>query len=139
MAAFDEDGEVDLGISLESVATIVDLARAIQGGEETGRQEFADEEGGEGLSEEEIEDVSEDALGAFIGELNEDEQAALIALAWIGRGDYGPDDWEEARTLATERNAGRNAATYLISMEMLGDLLSEGVAAFGLSLEEIER
>ncbi len=139
MAAFDEDGEIDLGISLVAVATVVDLARAIQGSEEAGREEFEAEEGGEGLSEEESDDVSEEALDEFLGELNEDEQAALIALAWIGRGDYGAEEWDEARTLAAERNAGRDAAAYLGSMEMLGDLLAEGLAAFGLSIEEIER
>jgi hypothetical protein len=139
MAAIDEDGEIDLGISLTTVATIVELARATQGSEEAGREEYEAEEASEGLSEEESEDVSDAALEAFIDELNEDEQAALIALAWIGRGDYEAEDWEEARALAAERNAGRDAGSYLGSMEMLGDLLSEGVAAFGLSLEEIER
>ena len=139
MAAFDEDDGIDLGISLTLVATVVDLARAIQGSEEAGREEYEEEEAAEGLSEEESEDLSEDALETLIEELNEDEQAALIALAWIGRGDYGAEDWEEARTLAAERNAGRDAAAYLASMDMLGDLLSEGVAAFGLSLEEVER
>lgn len=139
MAAFDEDGEIDLGISLLAVATVVDLARAIAGSEEAGRDEFEEEEAAEGLSEEESDDISEEALEEFLGELNEDEQAALIALAWIGRGDFGVDDWDEARALAAERNAGHSAAAYLGSMEMLGDLLAEGLAAFGLSLEEIER
>ena len=40
----------------------------------------------------------------FIADLNEDEQASLIALAWIGRGDYAGPEFEEARTLAKERN-----------------------------------
>lgn len=139
MAAFDEDGEVDLGISLVAVATVVDLARAIHGREEAGREEFEAEEGAEGLSEEESDDISDEALAEFLDELNEDEQAALIALAWIGRGDYGAEEWDEARALAAERNDGRDAASYLGSMEMLGDLLAEGLAAFGLSIEEIER
>jgi hypothetical protein len=83
--------------------------------------------------------MTEDALHDFILELNEDEQAALIALAWTGRGDYGPEDWEEATRLAAERNIGSDAAGYLMGMDMLGDLLAEGVAAFGLSIEDVER
>ncbi len=41
--------------------------------------------------------------------------------------------------LAAERNAKGDAGVYLTGMEGLGDLLSEGVAAFGLAIEEVER
>ncbi len=140
MAAFDEDGEVDLGISLEAVATVVDLSRAIQGKEESDPGQVSEDDNSEAaLLQEDPDDMSEDALRDFIAELNEDEQASLIALAWIGRGDYGPEEWDEARALATERSDGRDTPAYLMSMDMLGDLLAEGVAAFGLSIEEIER
>lgn len=130
------DDEVDLGISLETVATIIDHARAVQGEEEAELGAAADDGGDEDPVED---DLTEDSLRAFITELNEDEQAALIALAWVGRGDYGPEEWEEACGLAAERNDGRDAADYLLGMDNLGDLLAEGVAAFGLSIEEIER
>ncbi|MBX9700563.1 MAG: DUF3775 domain-containing protein [Acetobacteraceae bacterium] len=140
MAAFDEDGEVDLGISLEAVATVVDLVRAIQGKEESDPGQVSEDDNSEAaLLQEDPDDMSDDALRDFIAELNEDEQASLIALAWVGRGDYGPDEWDEARALAAERNEGRDASAYLMSMDMLGDLLAEGVAAFGLSIEEVER
>ena len=138
MAARDEDDEeFDLGISLESVAAIVDAARAVQEGEESGALSRADEDE-EGLDAEDDENMDEDALRAFISELNEDEQAALIALAWVGRGDYEADDWEEARNLARERNI-RDPATYLLGIEMLGDMLEEGLEALGLSLGDVER
>jgi hypothetical protein len=79
------------------------------------------------------------ALAAFIDELAEEEQAALIALAWIGRGDFDAEEWEEAKRLAMERNQGRDTAAYLLSMDMVGDLIAEGLAAFGIAEEEIER
>lgn len=140
MAAFDDNGDVDLGISLETVATVVDLARAMQGKEETDPAQLSEDDNSEAaLLQENPEDMTEDALREFIEELNEDEQAALIALAWIGRGDYGAEDWDEARGLAAERNEGRDTAAYLLAMDMLGDLLAEGVAAFGLSIEDVER
>jgi hypothetical protein len=135
----DDDG-VDLGISLEAVAAIVDHARALQGTEETGTEPTGEDENSEAaLLESSPDDLTEDSLRAFIAELNEDEQASLIALAWTGRGDYGPDEWDEARALAAERNEGRDTAEYLLQMDNLGDLLAEGVAAFGLSIEDIER
>ena len=136
MAARDEDEEFDLGISLEAVAAIVDAARAVQEGEESGAL-AREEEDEEGLDAEDDENMDEDALRAFIADLNEDEQASLIALAWIGRGDYSAEEWEEARNLAKERNV-RDPAEYLLGIDMLGDMLEEGLAELGLSLEDAD-
>ncbi len=136
----DDDEDVDLGISLETVATVVLMARALQAIEEPDSAEAVEDADSEAaLLQENPDDISDDALRLFIGELNEDEQTALIALTWIGRGDYGPEDWEEALRLAGDRNEGQDAATYLLNTDMVGDLLAEGVAAFGLSIEDVER
>ena len=139
MARAPDDDDVDLGVSLETVATVVDLARAIQVKEETDADQATEDANSEAaLLQESPDDMTEDSLRQFIDELNEDEQAALIALAWVGRGDYGPEDWEEARSLAAERNES-GTASYLLEMDMLGDLFAEGVASFGLSIEDVER
>lgn len=130
----DDESDVDLGVSLETVATVVDHIRAIQG-EDTNERDTEDEDE-EGIGED---DFDEGTLAAFIDELNEDEQAALVALAWTGRGDYEAEEWEEAVRLAKERGAGTDTAAYLLSMDMAGDLISEGLAAFGIAIEEIER
>ena len=138
----DEDDEVDLGVSLEVIATIVDLANAVQSPEEGTMgdgdedEELDDDADSDDLADE---DATLDMLTEYIDELNEDQQAALIALAWVGRGDYDAEGWDEALKLAYERNAKGTAAEYLVDMQGLGDLLSEGVAAFGLSVEEVER
>ncbi|PWC30071.1 DUF3775 domain-containing protein [Teichococcus aestuarii] len=130
----DDESEVDLGVSLETVATVVDHIRAVQGEDTNERDtEYEDEDK---VSDE---DFDEGTLATFIDELNEDEQAALVALAWVGRGDYEPEEWEEAHRLAKERGAGTDTATYLLSMDMAGDLISEGLAAFGIAIEEVER
>jgi hypothetical protein len=140
MSGLPDDDDIDLGISLEAVAAIVDHARALQGKEETEPEQASEDENSEAaLLQETPDDMTEESLRAFIAELNEDEQASLIALSWVGRGDYGPEEWDEARALAVERNEGRDAADYLLAMDNLGDLLAEGVAAFGLSIEDIER
>ena len=131
-----EEGEdFDLGISLEVVATVVDLANAVQEAEEAriGGGDDDDEEDGDEDA------ISEEMLTDYIDELNEEQQVALIALAWVGRGDYEAEEWAEALKLAAERNAKGDASAYLSGMEGLGDLLSEGVGAFGLAIEEVER
>jgi hypothetical protein len=132
----DDDDGIDLGISLQIVATVVDLAHALQ---ETEEAALGDDDEDEPLDSDEDDEVSEEMLTDYIDELNEEEQVALIALAWVGRGDYEPEEWEDAVKLATERNAGGSASSYLSGLEGLGDLLSEGLAAFGLSIEEVER
>lgn len=133
MARDEEEPEVDLGISLETVATVIDRARAVQSAD-ADAEPYDDEE------PDSRDDTAErEALAAFIDELAEEEQAALIALAWIGRGDFDAEEWEEAKRLAMERNQGRDTAAYLLSMDMVGDLIAEGLAAFGIAEEEIER
>jgi hypothetical protein len=136
MAKAPDDDEVDLGISLVTVATVVDHARALQGDGELDADADNDEDDDE-LDEEE--ESSAEAFSEFIDTLNDDERAALVALAWTGRGDYGPEDWAEALALAADRDETGDTAEYLLGMEGVGDLLSEGVAAFGLSLEEVDR
>jgi Protein of unknown function (DUF3775) len=77
-------------------------------------------------------------LRAAIDELNVDEREELLALMWLGRGDYDAESWsealQEARSTAT---AGESA--YLLGTPVLGDYLEEGVSALGLSLEDFER
>ncbi len=71
--------------------------------------------------------MDEDALRAFIADLNEDEQASLIALAWLGRGDIRRRGWD--RRAAWPKSGTRaTTAEYLLGMEMLGDLLEEGLS-----------
>jgi hypothetical protein len=135
MSQAEEEGEeFDLGISLEIVATVVDLANAVQDAEE-GLLSGGDDED----DEDDEDEITEEMLTDFIDELNEEQQVALIALAWVGRGDYEPEEWEEALKIAAERNARGDASAYLTGMEGLGDLLSEGAGAFGIAIEEVER
>ena len=85
---------------------------------------------------EDADEIDDTEAAEMVDALNADEQAALIALAWIGRGDYDAEDWEEAITLAAERNEEGDAGEYLLGTDLVGDLITEGLAAFGLLIEE---
>lgn len=76
-------------------------------------------------------------LTQFIDALDLDEQCALVALTWIGRGDFEPEAWREAETLAAGR---RDDATsrYLIGVPLLPDYLEEALAAFGCSCRDFD-
>jgi hypothetical protein len=84
----------------------------------------------DGLAEEEVGDHREMELKSLLNDLNVDETADLIALMWIGRGDYDVAEWTEAVTEARRYNV-RRAATYLLGRPMLGDWLEEGLEAIG--------
>jgi uncharacterized protein DUF3775 len=88
-----------------------------------------------------LEDFSDDATQAelkeFIRDLNEDEQANLVALAWVGRGSFAPEEFDEA--LATARAERNNrTADYLLGMPLLPDYLEEGLDRLGYSVEDTE-
>lgn len=96
---------------------------------------------GDDLSVEILEDrpgdpTLEELMGA-IDVLNEDEGLELIALAWIGRGDFEPEEWDEAIEAAREVPEKR-IANYLTQMPLLGDYLEEGLARFDLNCTEYE-
>jgi hypothetical protein len=71
-----------------------------------------------------------------IDELNEEAQIELVALTWLGRGDYtGPDEWQEALDEANSRHAEINTAEYLLGNPLLADYLEEGLSQLGLSCD----
>ena len=76
-------------------------------------------------------------LVEFIRDLDVDESASLVALAWIGRGDYEADDWESAVKVAAERTEGPTWK-YLIGIPLLADYLEDALSAFDRSCEGFE-
>lgn len=80
------------------------------------------------LTSNEDDPVREELLGA-IRALNEDDRIRLVALAWVGRGTYGIEEWREAIDTARSEHS-RRTAEYLLSMPLLGDYLEDGLAAF---------
>ena len=76
-------------------------------------------------------------LTSLISALSEDEQVDLVALAWLGRGDYAAADWPEVRAEAAAAHNDRTAA-YLCGMPLVGDFIEEGLSLLGYSCEEFE-
>ncbi|MFA8443723.1 DUF3775 domain-containing protein [Yoonia sp.] len=82
-------------------------------------------------------DRAENEFDGFVDQLNDDEKIGLVAIFWIGRGSFEPEDLAEA--LAT---AGREATTptadYLKGSPHLADHLEAGMAALGVDPSEAE-
>lgn len=126
-----------LHIALETLCIIIAKAREFQAKEEVvipdnpgspsedwALQVLADHSG----------DYSLRDLCETIGAMNQRQRAELIALMWVGRGDYGIEDWEAAVDDAIGDYSVR-AAGYLLAHPMVSDDLEEGLIAHGYSCE----
>ncbi len=82
-------------------------------------------------------DLTQKELVAFINALSEEEQAELVALLWLGRGDGTLEDWDDLRDEAQRQHNNRTAA-YLLGEPLLSDHLEEGLSQFGLTCEDFE-
>jgi hypothetical protein len=67
-------------------------------------------------------------LASWIADLTESEQAELVALYWIGRGDGEAEDFE---ALVEQARASQSAPTerYLLDAPLLADHLEAGLDA----------
>ena len=129
-----------LTIPLETLAYIITKAR-----------EFdvevppVDEDSGSNPSDDAEWDVLQDSadnptyqeLVDAINGLGDPERIELLALTWLGRGDYTKEEWrdalEEARRIHDEKET-----RYLIGTPLLADYLEEGLSQLGYSLEDFE-
>ena len=88
-----------------------------------------------------LEDVADDPtyeeLMAAMDSLNEDELYDLIALAWVGRGDFDISEWNEARKQAAEMS-DQHIPRYLSETPLLSDFLEEGLSQAGYDVEDYE-
>jgi hypothetical protein len=86
-----------------------------------------------------LEDRSDDPtyeeLMSALQSLNEDQLLDLIALSWIGRGDYESEDWKKARAEAAAVR-DKHIPSYLVGTPLLGDYLEEGLAKLGYSSDD---
>jgi hypothetical protein len=72
-----------------------------------------------------------------LNSLTDPERIEVLALTWLGRGDYGKEDWrevlEEARRIHDEKET-----EYLVGTPLLSDYLEEGLSQLGYSIEDFE-
>jgi hypothetical protein len=134
--------EVMLAINPGKVRDLIEIARMFDA-----KVADSDPDSGSNASDDGMADVLEDLpededatyenLLEFIRGLDDEEQTNLVALAWIGRGTYGVEDWDQA--LAEARRAHNNrTAEYLTSLPILGDYLEEGLSALETADEDDE-
>ena len=136
----DDGGRDTIDVSLDKLAQIVLLARAYDA-----QTSESDPDEGSNPSDDHLVSVLEaqadnpiaQELREAIEGLSDDEQAVLVALTWIGRGDFECEEFEKAVTTALERRQG-STVDYLVGIPLLGDLIEQGAASCGIGLADEE-
>ncbi|MGE0258691.1 MAG: DUF3775 domain-containing protein [Alphaproteobacteria bacterium] len=128
----------ELRISTEKVCALIEAAREVAGkvpstagdgttsGDDSKLKTIVDEPG---------QDVYEGdnrrrLMIEFVAGLNVEEQTDLLALIWLGRGDYHITEWNDALAEAEARIAARDP-DYMIGDPALPQYLGDGIEAFG--------
>lgn len=131
---------VDLGLDPATIRRFIDKAKSLaadlnmenldQSADtiEFDAERLEDTHHHDGLAEEETEDLTAEELRELIDDLNDDEAATLVAVVWIGRGDFEGKDFALAHTEARERAEGSTSA-YLIGMPLLAEHWEAGLDA----------
>jgi hypothetical protein len=125
-------------IPLDTLGQIIMKARKFDAGvapEELEEASNATDDGGVAILEDTPDNPTQQELVAALRSLNDDQVAELLALVWLGRGDFDKDTWSEA---LAEAQVTRNerAVRYLVGTPLLGDLIEEGLAQLGRPLPE---
>ena len=136
----DEDAP-ELTIDTSTVAWIILKARELDMKEPASVD--TDEDDGHnplGVLEDRADDPTMVELRNWISDLDDDSQAELVALMWLGRGDDEdmgsfPDLVEEARG---QQGHGRRTVGYLLGTPRLGDYLEEGLEKLGIDTANLE-
>ena len=81
---------------------------------------------------------TEQELRDAIDGLGIPERQELLALMWLGRGDYDAGSWPEALRQARDADIA-SPTDYLVGTPLLGDYLEEGASTLGLALEDYEK
>ncbi len=76
-------------------------------------------------------------LADYISGLNYDEKSSLVALLWVGRETFEPEDIERAKAEA-EAEASAPTEMYLSGIPGLPEYLENGLDRLGIDVTEAE-
>ncbi len=88
--------------------------------------------------EDTLDNPVEEEISDAISYLNDDEKAELIALIWLGRGDFTDAEWTEARNQAEDELTGHETAGYVMGTPLASEFIEEALSLLGYSIEDVE-
>jgi hypothetical protein len=131
-----------LSVPLETLVYIVEKAREFDAEVppvlvDDGSNPTDDEAGDTSILEDRPDNPTAAELKEALETLNDDQRDEMVALTWVGRGDFTSEDWDEAISAARDRHNG-DEARYLMGTPLLADYLEEGAAQLGYAREDLE-
>jgi hypothetical protein len=126
-----------LNIGLDTICFIIAKARELQAKEQVvipQTPESPSDDWAMQVLADHSEDMSLQEVKTSVEDLDAEQQAELLALMWLGRGDYVLDEWEAAVADAMDQYEEHdNTALYLLAHPMVANELEEGLIAHGYS------
>lgn len=126
-----------LDVNPDTVCRLIELARVFHAQDEVVIPEEPDNPSGDWLTQilaGHADDSMLDEFRNIVADLEPDQQQQIVALLWLGRGDFTLDEWTEAVEEAAE-NWNERTADYLIAHPLLSDYLTEGLDQHGYSCD----
>jgi hypothetical protein len=126
-----------INVNPENVRFIIDKAREFHAKEEVSFPEPplspADDWALQALADHQ-DDLSLLEVKAAIDDLEPDQQIEVVALMWLGRGDFALEEWDDAVEQARSAYNARTAE-YLMSTPLVADYLEEALNVQGYENE----
>ena len=119
-------------VNPDTVCFMIDKAREFHGKEEVVLPDVPDspsEDWGLQALADHVGDSTFQEFKSTFDNLEPDQQQSVVALFWIGRGDFDKEEWDEAFEEARV-NWTDSTAEYLLAHPLLADYLSEGMELF---------
>jgi uncharacterized protein DUF3775 len=127
-----------LDLNPETVCRLIALAREFHAQEEVVFPEVAGNPSGDWAMQTlaaHSDDLTFQEFRSIVQDLETGQQQLVVALLWLGRGDYTMDDWDDLLELArTEWTP--DTAEYLIVHPLMVEYLTEGLDLFGYRCDE---
>lgn len=124
-----------LNLDTVTIRDILDKSRQFQAKEEVSfPEETAEMDALHVLADYADDPVYQDAI-AVINNLRDEQQATLVALMYLGRGDYSKDEWQDAYEFALEEMTD-HTGQYLLIHPYLSDYIEEALDMLGIDYRE---
>jgi hypothetical protein len=132
-------GQAMLNINSDTVCFIIAKAREFQVKEEIVIPEVPlspSENWAQQILADHIDDPCATEVVETVKDLEPDQQAELLALMWLGRGDYDLSEWDTAvQDAAESMDDIPDPGSYLLAHPLVADFLLDGLDKHGLGCE----
>jgi len=126
-----------IDLNPDTVRFVIDKAREFHAKEDVVIPEDPDNPSGDWAAQilaNHAGDYSLIEVKGVIEDLDRDQQVCLVALMWLGRGDYDVEEWDQVLQDADDAWNERTA-DYLLATPLVADYLEEGLDLMGYSGE----